>query len=454
MWTDDPFRGNIQPGTTEGQKLYLKAIAKINDDDKYEVNIENAQKCLDDMSKDANNFGWGRPFRHIQVSDTDFKDLFKDHKDIKAEHIKKQAYRTWGNHVADFATLVPNGYDLQEIDPANNQDHQAIFFQRVRSRMIAKRIMNYLKSSDLEVLRNKQAMYTWSGNGLVEHDGPTILWILLQTCNPSTRVGVAELKEHLRKATSAKFKHDVRTLTDYMCSKLQKIREKGQRHDDFHHDLFKALETVPNTDFNAHVREEKRKWEIGGTKTADQLILEVVTIYNNAIASNTWDNKDPKDAKILALATEVQELRDMHTKMYALASNGGSSGQQKPSSTKTGGGSRVNIAEWRMKKSTPMVERDGKTWYWCPHHKYEDMYDGLYVTHKPEEHDEWQKRKETYKTKNRKKGSEDAKLKDTDETPKKLTLTDTLKTALMTKCDITGAQADALIREAETEADF
>jgi len=45
-------------------------------------------------------------------------------------------------------------------------------------------------------------------------------------------------------------------------------------------------------------------------------------------------------------------------------------------------------------------------------------------------------------------------LEDTDEPPKKLTLTDTLKTALLTKCDITGAQADALIREAETEADF
>ena len=165
----------------------------------------------------------------------------------------------------------------------------------------------------------------------------TILWILLQTCNPSTRVGVAELKEDLRKATSAKFKHDVKTLTDDMCSKLRKIREKGQRHDDFHHDLFKALETVPNTDFNPHVREEKRKWVIGGTKTADPLILEVVTIYNNAIASNTWDNKDPKDAKILALATEVQELRDIHTRMYALASNAESLGQQKSSTTKNRG---------------------------------------------------------------------------------------------------------------------
>ena len=137
-WTEDPFRGNIRPGTTEGLKLYLKASAKIDEDDKYDVNIENAQKFLDDMSQDANNFGWGKLVRHVQVSATDHKDLFKDHKDITFEHIKKQAYKTWGNHEADFATMLPDTNDLQRIDPANSIDHQETFFQRVRSRMIAK----------------------------------------------------------------------------------------------------------------------------------------------------------------------------------------------------------------------------------------------------------------------------------------------------------------------------
>ena len=26
------------------------------------------------------------------------------------------------------------------------------------------------------------------------------------------------------------------------------------------------------------------------------------------------------------------------------------------------------IADWRMKKTTNSVERDGKKWYWCPKH--------------------------------------------------------------------------------------
>ena len=39
------------------------------------------------------------------------------------------------------------------------------------------------------------------------------------------------------------------------------------------------------------------------------------------------------------------------------------------------------------------MTRDGKKWFWCPHHKIEGKYDGLYVTHKPKDHEEWLKRK-------------------------------------------------------------
>jgi hypothetical protein len=38
-----------------------------------------------------------------------------------------------------------------------------------------------------------------------------------------------------------------------------------------------------------------------------------------------------------------------------------------------------------------MVERDGKPWYWCEKHKFKTkegvVTNGMYVTHKPDEHD-------------------------------------------------------------------
>jgi len=38
-----------------------------------------------------------------------------------------------------------------------------------------------------------------------------------------------------------------------------------------------------------------------------------------------------------------------------------------------------------------MIERDGKTWYWCGKHKYNNkgvVTNGMYVTHKPDRHDD------------------------------------------------------------------
>ena len=46
-YVDDPFLANINPGTTEGAKLYLKAIAATSEDDKFDISITSAQKFLD-----------------------------------------------------------------------------------------------------------------------------------------------------------------------------------------------------------------------------------------------------------------------------------------------------------------------------------------------------------------------------------------------------------------------
>jgi len=39
------------------------------------------------------------------------------------------------------------------------------------------------------------------------------------------------------------------------------------------------------------------------------------------------------------------------------------------------------------------IEKDGRTMWWCPHHKYDGRYNGLYIDHKTEYHDEWQSNK-------------------------------------------------------------
>ena len=110
IFVDDPFIGDINPGTSEGAKLYMKGTAQIDDDDKFDITIANAQKFLYHMTRDTNTFGWGILVRYIQVGPNDFKNILVDHKDIAKEDVKRQAYRTWGNHLATFQDPVPREY--------------------------------------------------------------------------------------------------------------------------------------------------------------------------------------------------------------------------------------------------------------------------------------------------------------------------------------------------------
>ena len=93
LFVDNPFKGNINLGTSEGAKLYMKAAATIDDDDRFDITITNTQRILDHMSRDTNTFAWGMLVCTIQVSNNEFKNILVDHKDITQYDIKRQAYR-------------------------------------------------------------------------------------------------------------------------------------------------------------------------------------------------------------------------------------------------------------------------------------------------------------------------------------------------------------------------
>ena len=101
------------------------------------------------------------------------------------------------------------------------------------------------------------------------------------------------------------------------------------------------------------------------------------------------------------------------------------------------------IPEWRTVKKGALVEKEEKTWHWCPHHYKEGLFDGLYMPHKPEDHDEWAKKKK----KNAEKGK---KKKDSDggsygkSKKSKLELTNGMKQALVTEGNISKDEATAL----------
>ena len=69
------------------------------------------------------------------------------------------------------------------------------------------------------------------------------------------------------------------------------------------------------------------------------------------------------------------------------ASNGkysSSTGVKSDSDTKI---KKTDLPDWRMKREGDTKIMDGKTWHWCTHHKLDGVFDGLYMTHAPCDHE-------------------------------------------------------------------
>ena len=145
--------------------------------------------------------------------------------------------------------------------------------------------------------------------------------------------------------------------------------------------------------------------------------------------AQTWKKTEDPSAKVIsALTTKVNFLEEK----LNLASNNSAHAT-------TAGNPKLKIPVWRTEKKGDSVQRDGKTWWWCPHHKKEGLFDGLYMTHKPSEHDEWsRKQKEFYAKKKNKSNSANG-----SNASASLTLTDSMKQALMTQGNMSEDQAKA-----------
>ena len=195
VFVTDPFQGDINPGTSEGSKLFRSATTELEKENKIEITLTNAHLFLNQFKKDADAYGWVELFHGIPISTTDKKHLFKNYQNITKEDILKQASKTWGNRNATFADAPIDPQTIETLDPSQDITHRPAFYRRVKSKMIAKRIKGYLKAADWDTLQNDSSVYTWWSPTGDEMDGPTIIWLLLQSCSPSTCIGVTKLKD-------------------------------------------------------------------------------------------------------------------------------------------------------------------------------------------------------------------------------------------------------------------
>ena len=149
------------------------------------------------------------------------------------------------------------------------------------------------------------------------------------------------------------------------------------------------------------------------------------------VSNGTWNMVDEKDKQIMALRTEVEELKSHKTSA------------RNDSMISSDRGKFGKIVPWRKTKAGDKLFKDGYWWWWCPKHTGSD-YDGLYVCHKPEDHDSSMARRTKFK---RDKPSSDN--PPAPKTDRKLILSKEMKAALLIIGAFTEEQADEIIKETQ-----
>ena len=102
--------------------------------------------------------------------------------------------------------------------------------------------------------------------------------------------------------------------------------------------------------------------------------------------------------------------------MEGVRSHGGGGNPTKTSTTDLSGQGSINdvpgcprLAKWRIVKVEEKLTRDGKTYWWCPHHRRDNFYDGMYMEHDPGDgHKAWKSNLDKKKGRRKNKNSNTA----------------------------------------------
>ena len=162
--------------------------------------------------------------------------------------------------------------------------------------------------------KKDQITFTCPSTGSKKIDGPCLLYLLFDRVDPSLVVSMESLREQIETAKLHTFKNNVDELLAYTEERYEKILDNIATCESILRYTFKALLSGPCLIFNTFVKAVKGDVDSGiGTHssiTFERLVIASRKKYLNMTAANEYSVIDPKDAQLMTLATELQQLKE------------------------------------------------------------------------------------------------------------------------------------------------
>ena len=91
----------------------------------------------------------------------------------------------------------------------------------------------------------------------------------------------------------------------------QKLHALGETHKHLLIDVFSILHTSTNEDFCFEMKLLERQFEKGKQMQWNEVMDYAKTSYLDLVDKGTWDKKDPRDERIMALTTIVKDIPNL-----------------------------------------------------------------------------------------------------------------------------------------------
>ena len=248
--------------------------------------------------------------------------LLQQHHDVKLYDAQRVG-RALFNKI--FRAVDPIGtgpYFASTLYPATDLEDRARSHRQVNKNILVKTIENMLSVDGMDDLLVDKNLFTYvNADGQVGRHGGTMLYLVYERLDPTTTVGMDVHLKKLEKYKMGDHNNDVASMLRFMEEHCQILRHNGKELSNYRRLLLDALLTGPNATFNAFIQRMVDDVE-SGTESNRRIQPHVVVAvtrakFNNMKINGDWNKVDPRDAQILALITQVKELKA--SKIAALA---------------------------------------------------------------------------------------------------------------------------------------
>ena len=106
-YVEDLFSTGIDPGISEGLKLYLKLIADRTT--KEEIISSNVKTVMLMLKSDAQDFSWDELVHRVANDDTNanFSSILKNYSKLTVVDLQKHAHGTFCDKISTYSTVLP-----------------------------------------------------------------------------------------------------------------------------------------------------------------------------------------------------------------------------------------------------------------------------------------------------------------------------------------------------------